>query len=56
MLGDELLQVNFRLDLECHMKRVLLWCGAVAWGLLGFGGASAQDSPVCIADDNNPTS
>ena len=35
------------------MKRVLLWCGAVAWGLLGFGGASAQDSPVCIADDNN---
>ena len=35
------------------MKCVLLWCGAVAWGLLGFGGASAQDSPVCIADDNN---
>ena len=35
------------------MKCILLWCGAVAWGLLGFGGASAQDSPVCVADDNN---
>src|SRR3989442_2648928 len=39
------------------MKRVLVWCGAVAWGLLGFGGAAAQDpqvpAPVCVADDKN---
>lgn len=40
------------------MKRVLVSCGVVAWGLFGFGGASAQDSqvaaPVCVAEDNNP--
>ncbi len=36
------------------MKSVLLWCGAVGWGLLGLGVASAQDSPVCVAEDNNP--
>src|SRR5258708_16180524 len=49
LLQDEFSPLIWR----CHMKCVLLWCGAVAWGLLGFGGASAQDSPVCIADDNN---
>src|SRR5437899_3941487 len=39
---------------RCYMKRVLVWCGAVVWGLLGLGGASAaQDSPVCVANDNN---
>ncbi len=36
------------------MKSVLVSCGVVAWGLVGFGVASAQDSPVCVADDNNP--
>jgi len=35
------------------MKCALLWCGAVAWSLLVFVGASAQDSPVCVAEDNN---
>ncbi len=36
------------------MKRVLVSCGVVAWGLFGFGVASAQDSPVCVAEDQNP--
>jgi len=39
------------------MKRVLVWCGAVACILLGFVGASAQDpqaaAPVCVAENNN---
>jgi len=42
------------------MKRVLVWCGAVACILLGFVGASAQDPqlaappPACATDDKNP--
>ena len=40
------------------MKRVIVSSCVVAWGLLGFGGASAQDpqaaAPVCVAEDNNP--
>ena len=35
------------------MKRVLVWCGAVAYILLGFVGASAQDPPVCVAEDSD---
>src|SRR6266446_2002512 len=35
------------------MNCVLLWCVAVAWGLLGLRGASAQDLQVCVAGDNN---
>ena len=35
------------------MKCILVRYGVVAWGLLGLGAASSQDSPVCVADDNN---
>src|SRR6267142_2703511 len=35
------------------MKRVLVSCCVVAWSLLGVESASAQDSPVCVAEDNN---
>ena len=40
------------------MKRLTVWCGVIAWGLLGFTGVSAQDQQVaareCTVEEGTP--